>query len=544
MNRLTSAIHSFYALDHSLIKLMKRRNFLQHAASSLILPVLIDGYGAKAFARPSSFVQSLINLADQSDRVLVIIQLQGGNDGLNTVIPLDQMSVYTAPNFRGNIAIPEAKALRLKNYPFTGLHPAMTGMQQLFNDGKLSIVQGVSYPTPNFSHFRASDIWMTAVDASQTSNSGWAGRYLDKRFPDFPASYPTNNMPDPPAIQIGYVTATSLLGPTNSMAIVLQDPDTFARLVGDKPNAPATNMTGYAGQQIEFIRQQQASSVSYAGQIKTAAGKGKNLATYPTNNALGDQLKIIARLIAGGMQTKVYYVTMGGFDNHANQVSTTDTTTGTHATLLKTLSDAVLAFQNDLAQLKVEDRVVGMTFSEFGRRAISNGSYGTDHGTSAPMFVFGTAVKSPMIGKNPNLSDLDNNNLKMQMDFRQVYAAMLTDWFGTDASTQTATLFKDFPVAGVFRAPQTVTAIEPLATDARLYPNPASTDVVLESNWLVQGIKSVQLTNMQGRYVSVDASRPSATSVRLQVGHLPTGDYVLQVETAQGLLTKRMVVAR
>lgn len=523
---------------------MKRRNFLHYAASSLVLPVLIDGYGAKAFARPSSFIQSLISLADQSDRVLVIIQLQGGNDGLNMVIPLDQMSVYTSPSFRGNIAIPEAKALKLKNYAGTGLHPAMTGMQQLFNDGKLSIVQGVSYPTPNFSHFRASDIWMTAVDSNQTATSGWAGRYLDQRFPGFPDKYPTTQMPDPPAIQIGYVTTTALLGPTDSMAIVLQDPETFARLVGDKPNAPATNLTGYAGQQIEYIRQQQASSVSYAGQIKTAAGKGKNLATYPTANALGDQLKIIARLISGGLQTKVYYVTLGGFDNHAAQVVATDTTTGTHANLLRTLSDAVLAFQNDLTQLKVDDRVVGMTFSEFGRRAISNGSYGTDHGTSAPMFVFGTAIKSPMVGKNPNLSDLDNNNLKMQTDFRQVYAAILTDWFGTDASTETATLFKDFPVATVFRAPAVVTAIDPGATEARLYPNPASATVVLESDWLVQGVKSVQVANMQGRFMSVDSSRPTSTSVLLNVGNLPTGDYVLQVETTRGFLTKRMVVAR
>ena len=523
---------------------MKRRNFLQYAASSLVLPVLIDGYGAKAFARPSSFIQSLISLADQSDRVLVIIQLQGGNDGLNMVIPLDQMSVYTAPNFRGNIAIPEAKALKLKNFAGTGLHPAMTGMQQLFNDGKLSIVQGVSYPTPNFSHFRASDIWMTAVDSNQTATSGWAGRYLDKRFPGFPDAYPTAQMPDPPAIQIGYVTATTMLGPTDSMAIVLQDPDTFARLVGEKPSAPATTLTGYAGQQIEFIRQQQASSVSYAGQIKTAAGLGKNLAAYPTANALGDKLKIVARLIAGGLQTKVYYVTMGGFDNHANQVVATDTTTGTHATLLKTLSDAILAFQNDLTQLKIDDRVVGMTFSEFGRRAISNGSFGTDHGTSAPMFVFGSAIKSPMVGKNPNLTDLDNNNLKMQTDFRQVYAAILTDWFGTDATTETATLFKDFPVATVFRAPQTVTATEPVALEGKLYPNPASGVVVLESEMLIQGIKSVQFTNMQGRSVSVDASRPSPTSVQVNVGQLPTGEYILRVETAQGLLTKRVMVVR
>ncbi|GAB4056466.1 DUF1501 domain-containing protein [Spirosoma litoris] len=523
---------------------MKRRNFLQKAASSLILPVLIDGYGAKAFARPSSFIQSLISLAAQSDRVLVIIQLVGGNDGLNMVIPLDQMGVYTSPSFRGNIAIPEAKALRLKNYPGTGLHPAMTGMQQLFNNDKLSIVQGVSYPTPNFSHFRASDIWMTAVDSNQTATSGWAGRYLDKRFPNFPDAYPTTDMPDPPAIQIGYVTATSLLGPTDSMAIVLQDPDLFARLVGDEPNSPATTLTGYAGQQLDYIRQQQASSVSYAGQIKTAAGKGKNLATYPTSNALADQLKIIARLISGGMQTKVYYVTLGGFDNHAAQVVANDTTTGTHANLLRTLSDAVAAFQNDLTQLKVDDRVVGMTFSEFGRRAISNGSYGTDHGTSAPMFVFGTAIKSLMIGKNPNLSDLDNNNLKMQTDFRQVYAAILTDWFGADASTETAAIFRDFPVAPVFRAPAVVTGVDPGASEARLYPNPASSEVILESDWLVQGIKSVQIANMQGRYMSISSSRPTPTSLLLNVSYLPTGDYIVRVETAQGMLTKRVVVAR
>lgn len=523
---------------------MKRRNFLQQAASSLILPVLIDGFGAKAFARPSSFVQSLINLADQTDRVLVIIQLQGGNDGLNMVIPLDQMDVYSAPSFRGNIAIPEARALRLKKFAQTGLHPAMTGMQQLFNDGKLSIVQGVSYPTPNFSHFRASDIWMTAVDSSQTASSGWAGRYLNKQYPGFPANYPTATMPDPPAIQIGYVATTSLLGPTDSMAIVLQDPDTFARLVGDTPKSPLTSQTGYAGQQIDYIRQQQASSVSYAGQIKMAAGKGKNLATYPATNSLAAQLKIIARLISGGLQTKVYYVTLGGFDNHANQVDATDTTTGTHANLLRTLSDAVLAFQTDLAQLKLEDRVVGMTFSEFGRRAISNGSRGTDHGTSAPMFVFGTAIKSPMVGKNPTLSDLDNNNLKMQIDFRQVYAAILTDWFGTDASTETAALFRNFPVANVFRSSPVTTTAESGETDLRLYPNPASGNVALESDWLAKGLTSVQVSDMQGRRTTLNPVLTAPGYAQIDVGNLPVGNYIVQVETNQGLLTKRLSVTR
>ncbi len=520
---------------------MKRRDFLQRATSSLVLPVLIDGYGASAFAQPSSFMQSLLQLANQTDRVLVIVQLQGGNDGLNMVIPLDQMSVYTSPSFRGNIAIPEAKALRLKNHPGTGLHPAMTGMQQLFDDGKLSIVQGVSYPTPNFSHFRASDIWMTGVDSNQTVASGWTGRYLDQQFPDYPNGYPSQQAPDPPAIQIGYVTATTLLSPTNSLALVLQDPDSFARLVGDKPNDPIGTVTGYAGQQINFIRQQQASSVGYAGQIKAAAGKATNKATYPANNQLADKLKIVARLIAGGLQTKVYYVTTGGFDTHAAQVDAADTTMGTHANLLRGLSDAISAFQNDLGQLKIDDRVVGMTFSEFGRRAISNGSLGTDHGTSAPMFVFGTGVKTQMVGKNPNLSDLDNNNLKMQTDFRQVYAAVLKDWFGADVTQETAALFRDFAAAPVFQ--QTITAVEPGVQETRLYPNPASGVVVLESD-LLTGIRSVQLIDAQGRSVLAGSVQQSARMLRFDVGGLPTGTYMVRVDTERGPITRRLIVAR
>ncbi len=530
---------------------MNRRTFFQHAATAALAPVLIDGYGATAFGsalptRPSPFMQALLEVADQTDRVLVVIQLQGGNDGLNTVIPLDQMSVYTASTFRGNIAIPEAKVLKMNKYAQTGLHPAMTGFQQLFNAGKLSIVQGVSYPSPNFSHFRASDIWMTAVDSDKTLTSGWAGRYLDKRFPNYPENFPTAAMPDPPAIQIGAVTATSLLGPINSMAVVLSDPDTFARLVGDKPNDPkGIDGSSYAGKQIDFIRQQQVSSVSYAGQIKAAADKGKNSITYPTSNPLADQLKIIARLISGGLQTKLYYVTVGGFDTHASQVDATSTSTGTHANLLRQLSDAVFSFQNDLAQLKLEDRVVGMTFSEFGRRAISNGSLGTDHGTSAPMFIFGTAVKTQMVGQNPNLRDLDNNNLKMQTDFRQVYAAILEDWFGASVATETSVLTRDFPVAPVFRVTQLVTGTEPTAEPtATLYPNPASGAVMLESDWLEPGVKSVQVFDMQGRQLSIYAAQPTARQLRFDVSNLPMGTYIVRVETGTGLLTKRLAVVR
>lgn len=519
---------------------MKRRHFIQKAASSLLLPVLIEGRGIRALSEQSPFMQALLQVVDQTDRVLVIVQLQGGNDGLNTVIPLDQMSVYTSPSFRGNIAIPEAKALRLNNNPATGLHPAMKGFQQLFNDGKLSIVQGVSYPSPSFSHFRASDIWMTAVDSDKTATSGWAGRYLDTQYPNFPDNYPSTDFPDPPAIQIGYVASTSLLGPNDSMALLLQDPDTFSKLVGDKPNDPPSTDTSYVGTQVAFIRQQQTTAVSYASQIKAAAGKAKNLATYPANSNLGAQLKIIARLIAGGLKTKLYYVTTSGFDTHAAQVDAADTTVGVHANLLQNLSDAITAFQNDLSQLKLEDRVVGMTFSEFGRRAISNSSRGTDHGTSAPMFVFGTSVKTQIVGKNPNLKDLDNNNLKMQTDFREVYSAMLKDWFGVNQATETTALFRDFQAAPVFK--QTVTATEPVPpTAVKLYPNPASGEVILEAGSLPATLSSVQLTDMSGRLLTLSATVAMGT-VRFNVGNLPTGQYVLHVRTQQGLVSERLLV--
>jgi uncharacterized protein (DUF1501 family) len=523
---------------------MKRRNFLRHAASSLLLPVSIDGLGAKIFPQPSPFMQALLEVADNTDRVLVVIQLNGGNDGLNMVIPLDQMSRYTSASFRGNIAISETKALKLKGKPETGLHPAMTGLQTLYNEGKLSIVQAVSYPNPNFSHFRASDIWMTAVDSSVTADSGWLGRYMETRYPDYPDGYPNASMPDPLAIQIGYISSTSLLGNDGTISVAIPDPDTFSQLVGDKPTVtPGAADNTYAGKNIAFLRQQQLSSVAYAAQIKTAAGKGKNMATYPTGNSLADQLKIVARLIHGGLQTKVYYVTLGGFDTHANQVDLTDTSVGTHATLLKYVSDGIKSFQDDIKAMGVEDKVVGMTFSEFGRRAIANGSRGTDHGWGAPMFVFGSAIKTQMIGKNPDLNDLENNNIKMQTDFRQVYAAILEDWFGASATTETAVLFKSFQAVPVFK--QTITGTEPLvAPTFRVYPNPASIEALAESAAFADGLSRFAVNDLSGRSFEIPLSRFSPTQLRLDISELPAGQYILSAETPSSVLRGKLLVVK
>ena len=525
---------------------MKRRDFLQYATSSFFLPLVLDGYGAKAEMNPdSAFMKALQELAEINDKILVVIQLNGGNDGLNTVLPLDQYSTYTASNFRGNIAIPENKVLKLNGLSQTGLHPSMTGMQTLFNEGKLSIVHSTGYPNPSFSHFRASDIWYTAVDSNKLATSGWLGRYLEKSYENFPANYPTASFQDPLAIQISSISSTTFNTSTISGALSIQNPDTFAKIVGDKPvvtpgelpNTPAGNYTAY-------IRQQQTSSVAYAGQLKAAADKGKNLVTYPTGNSLFDQLKIVARLIAGGLQTKIYYVTIGGFDTHSQQVDATDTTKGTHANLLKYLSDGIKVFMDDLKANKKADKVAGMTFSEFGRRAISNGSYGTDHGWASPLFVFGEGIKTQSIGKNPNLKDLDGNNIKIQNDFRQVYASILTDWLGASDATVKSIMFDTtFSNLPIFR--ETILGVEPALPDLiNIYPNPSMGEAIIESDLVMQGRDKLTITDVQGRISALPVKYLSNTKILINTSHLPSGKYFIRLENDKHAVVKQLVILK
>lgn len=440
---------------------MNRRDFFT-AGASLMLPVVLDGFGVKSLAKGSALVQSLKQTAAlNNDRVLVIVYLAGGNDGLNTVIPLEHYSQYNA--LRTNIAIPEAQVLKLQGNAATGFHPEMTGMRALYDEGKLAIINSVSYPNPDQSHYRSTDIWMTGVDASQYSTSGWAGRYLIDRFPGYPGSYPTPEMEDPLAVQIGQISTTTLAASSRSMGITIQDPNVFYQLIGEQTTTPDSNLPCCdAGELIAFIRQKQVSATGYAAEIKAAADAGRNLATYPAaslKNELADQLKIVARLIHGGLKSKIYYVELGGFDTHSGQVGTSSVE-GNHAVLLKKLSDGIAAFQNDLKLQGIEDRVLGMTFSDFGRRATSNASKGTDHGIGAPMFVFGTGIKRQLVGINPDLvngllpvspPDWDKNrDIKMQIDFRRVYSDVLNDWFGTLGSKTDQLLFKNFKTTSLF----------------------------------------------------------------------------------------------
>ncbi|GGA83613.1 DUF1501 domain-containing protein [Puia dinghuensis] len=421
---------------------MRRRDFFR-ATLPVVIPSLINGVSLKALA-DSPFLRTVARGAG-GDRVLVLIQLSGGNDGLNTVIPLEYYSAYHSA--RANIALPEDKVLRLQGFDGTGLHPAMPELQQLFNAGKLTIVQGVSYPQPNFSHFRATDIWLTGADASQILPTGWAGRYLDQQYPHFPQDYPNTVMPDPLAIQVGSLVSPALQGPALPMGMAISNPNSFYDLIDDKVETTADTR---AGDQLAYIRQMAVKTDQYAGVIKKAAQKvTKQSDKYPAagKNPLADQLKIVARLVAGGLKTRIYLVSMGGFDTHARQTDGTDTTTGAHARLLARLSEAINAFQDDLTYLQVGNRVMGMTFSEFGRRIQSNASGGTDHGVAAPVFVFGEGVQPGIIGVNPVIPDhlTVNDNLTMQTDFRAIYSSLLEKWFAADPAETAAVLLKNYP---------------------------------------------------------------------------------------------------
>jgi uncharacterized protein (DUF1501 family) len=430
---------------------MKRREFIKKTVPVSVLPLFMGGFTFRAYGR-SPYLETLVASGTETDRVLVVIQMNGGNDGLNTVIALDEYSALAAA--RNNILIAENKVLKLTDA--TGLHPSMPEMQSLFIANKLAVVQGVTYPNPNLSHFRATDIWLSASDYDQIVPSGWLGRYLDQEYPDFPNGYPNVVNPDPLAIQIGSVLSPGLQGPSVSMGMAITSPSSFYQIVsGGVDQAPNTP----AGHELTFIREVVQQTQQYATVIQAAAAKGKNWSKmYPQagKNSLADQLKIVAQLISGGLKTRIYVVNLGGFDTHSSQVDTTSgTDVGTHATLLGKLSAAIAAFQDDVMLGGNQERVIGMTFSEFGRRILSNASAGTDHGTAAPMFIFGRRVNAGIIGANPVIPQnaTVNDNLAMEYDFRAVYSSLLKEWFGVPEAELQTVLFKDFQEVPLISTP-------------------------------------------------------------------------------------------
>ncbi len=524
---------------------MKRRNFLRNMIpASAIFPSLVNGFTLKAYGA-AGFFESLAGAAD-NDHVFVIIQLSGGNDSLNTVVPMSNYGDYL--NLRQNIAIPENKILALSGYSKAGLHPSMTGMQQMYNEDKLAVLYSVGYPQPDQSHFRSTDIWLTGADADQYLTTGWAGRFLSTTYQNFPVGYPNATMPDPLAIQIGSVLSSVFMGPGGFTSMATPTDLDFYNLINATTDpAPDSPMST----ELTYLRTVARQTNKYADLIVSAAAKSGTQSAYPANNELAAQLKTVARLISGGLKTKVYMVSMGGFDTHGGQVQAGNTATGNHAQLLKNVSDAIAAFQADVSQLGIGKRVAGMTFSEFGRRIKSNGSAGTDHGAAQAVFLFGEPVKQGVLGNPPDLpsSLTAESSLPMQYDFRSVYATVLRDWFCVDPTDVSTMLYKNYQYLPLMETTACKLNAEQLNNLGdkliRNDPNPFVNSTTLTFK-TPGGYTMVQVFDASGRLVGVPVSadyHAGEYQVVYNAGALAAGVYYARFQNGSTHQVRTMIKA-
>tara|TARA_B110000003_G_scaffold102395_1_gene104624 strand:- start:1078 stop:2715 length:1638 start_codon:yes stop_codon:yes gene_type:complete len=429
---------------------MKRRQFIKLTSTA-------SAAGMLPFELQASMklVNSFYN-CDLSNRKLILVELNGGNDGLNTVIPINGFTDYQT--LRPNIHIPSSVYLPLNNLDSNligtnqdiALHPELTGFYNLYAQDQLRIIQSVGYPSQNKSHFGSQDIYATGNDGNNWINgdqSGWIGRFMEQNYNDsIPTTYPLG-------IQVG--SNTTSLGfhgeIEHGLALNLsgQDSENFYSILSGLAGEPPNNIpSSDYGTELQYIIDTDILSNQYSQVISTAFNNGanSNTANYPDTN-LADQLKTVARLIRGGIETKVFMVKLGGFDTHNNQNQSSGDIQGTHSELLNTLSGAIESFMTDLNSDNLADDVLGITFSEFGRKAKENGSLGTDHGEVAPMFAFGKPVKSGISGINVDLTEaVQTNNYQLhtiQHDYRATFATIMQDFLGAPNSIIDSTFLEN-----------------------------------------------------------------------------------------------------
>ena len=397
---------------------MKRRSFGQLGISTCAALAI-------GTAQPGGWLQALAGeLASQdqsssvTDRILVVIQLSGGNDGLNTIVPYrDELYAKARPK----LGIPSSDVIKLTEE--LGLHPSLRAIENQFSENRFSIIQGVGYPSPNRSHFESMDIWHSCHPKKDRSQSGWLGRWITEQN-----AHPTS---DSTAIHIGSDTlplACQERGVQVPSLASLEQMRLKAKLdsMQDKQSRPGVESNSKdSGSLLDFLSTSTVAALEVSERLDKILAQPDASGDFP-KTALGEKLRAVSRLILSGLKTRIYYVTLDGFDTHANQPDV-------HASLLKQWSEALVAFLSRLKQTGQQDRVLVMTFSEFGRRVSENASLGTDHGAAAPMFLAGPKLPKIIHGPMPDLSDLEDGDLRFKIDFRSVYASVLEHWMMTDS---------------------------------------------------------------------------------------------------------------
>jgi uncharacterized protein (DUF1501 family) len=435
------------------ITLQTRREFLRRTVLGSSLAWTVPAFLANTFsALQAEAADSAIQTATGKDaNILVVLQMAGGNDGINTVVPFANDFYHKA---RPTIGLKAAEVLKFNET--VGLHGAMKGFKSLYDAGQLSVIQGVGYPNPNRSHFRSTEIWQTASDSDRVEKNGWIGRYFDNACPGAdPTVGVTIGSQLPQAFFAAKPKGIVFNNPQNYrfMANGAATEESYKKLNELEMSSPLPDdnsggsigmlpagmpMTG--GRAVDFISRTALDAQHSSDEVRAIAARVQNQAEYP-GSQLGSSLKIVAKLIGGGLPTRIYYVSQGGYDTHTNQL-------GSQQRLLGDLADSVKAFTDDLKAQGNLGRVLVMTFSEFGRRVSENANGGTDHGAAAPMFVIGEKVKAGLLGRYPSLApqDLYQGDVKYNVDFRSVYAGVLENWLKTKSAPILGRQFAPLPV--------------------------------------------------------------------------------------------------
>jgi len=527
---------------------MKRRKFIQISSTGSLAGFMLNGHLVNAFTR----TKLLNNVSEDviRDRSIVMIQLSGGNDGLNSVIPKNQYDKYA--NIRPTIRIKESgtnagieldTTLGLQDQ--TLLHPNLQAFKELWDEGKLNIVHGVGYPQLNKSHFSGRAIMSKGGDGTDENSNkpdGWMARYLHSAFDH-------TTYQDPLGIQLGNKKPADEFHSDEEHKVDInlsgQDASGFYSQLSNigNPLADYGNMSSEYIDNINFINGMEVTATKYAQRISAVFNAGSNVVTYPQFD-LANQLKTVAKLISGGSKTKIFLLRIDGFDNHANQVdSQTNSHLGKHADLLTELSESIKTFQDDLEQLGIDENVVTTTFTEFGRKPIENGNKGTDHGNLGPMFVIGTGVKPGFTGSHLSLDNFTyGGNVKhfdletqMQYDYRQVYSSIIGDFLGASSSTIIDTEFDAYDInrLDLISSPILSTPYEriPQSSLLNIIPNPVLNDIMIRfrsSEWMRGGLKIYDIKGQIVEQHNVDFSS-GINQIPLNLSNLSNGLYVLKV---------------
>ncbi|MBC7606681.1 MAG: DUF1501 domain-containing protein [Burkholderiales bacterium] len=543
---------------------MRRRKFIQLTSSASVLSLV-----------PSEVFSLLKTIGGPScpnlgGKKLILIQLAGANDGLNTVVPLNQYDLYA--NLRPTLKLSNSGSNGIINLDSTlsiedqvGLHPSLTKFKRLYDNGMLRIIQGVGYPDSNKSHFKSSDLWLSGGDGTSLNfdyQSGWVGRFIENYYTDLlHENFPVG-------IQLGSGdNSLSFHGEVEhglSINISNQDVSGFYSVVNGLGGIPPDAIPDSEyGQLVQFLIDLDNSTNIYAEAISSAFDGGSNTVSYP-DNELANQLKTVARFISGGLQTKIYLVKLPGFDTHDGQVMANAAHEGFHASLLKKLAEAVEPFITDMNNQGKGDDVLAITFSEFGRKAAENANLGTDHGEVAPMFVFGKSVTPGISGTNINLSEATAaNNFQVQTtqhDYRGVFSTVLQDWLGAkneilDATLYDRTMDSGFANKKIPNLINSTSLVPPFCYNGipvnppktvntvMVYPNPCS-DFISANAPADNPIYTISVISTAGTTINFCKNPQVSAEMTIDIRHLALGFYYLKIETKKGLFSKKIIVRR